>query len=395
MPRNRYQTGHLRRRGKAIYLDYRVYRRAPGGEETAVRKSELVARIGDGLTVKTAWQEARKQAQQLLRRVNLESSRPSSQMTLAAFAKSRFIPQVVSRKRPAGQKHYGWALRRLLPIIGERRLCDFGLEDVEAAVSRFQEAGYAGQTILHLRNAISAVIRHARRLELYSGQNPARDVELPPVVHERRPTYTWEQIRRLMAVLPSPIREMAWLAVETSMHAAELCGLRRKWLNLTGLLVTVEGEILPPQSVAVRESRYAGKWGGLKTSARRRNVPISTGLVEQLADVLRKAKNQGPDAPAFQGPKGAPIDAHNVSARIFRPLAQRLGFPVAWHAFRRFHSTAAGEVRGISIEDRMRTMGHAHPGLTLYYSVDDLERRRRVPEQITKLLFGITEERLQ
>ena len=388
MPRNRYQTGHLRRRGKAIYLDYRVYRRTAGGQETAIRKSEVVARIGDGLTVKTAWQEARQQAQRILRRINLESSRPSSQMTLAAFVESRFVPQVVNRKRPAGQKHYHWALRRLLPIIGDRRLCDFGLEDVEIAVSRFQEAGYAGQTILHLRNAVSAIIRHARRLELYSGQNPAKDVELPPVIHQRRPTYTWDQARRLLAILPSPIREMAWLAIETSMHAAELCGLRRKWLNLADALAVVDGEVLAPHSVGVRESRYAGRQGPLKTGNRRRNLPMTGELAEALAGLMRLAPHQEPEAPAFQGPKGAAIDAHNVSSRIFRPLAQRLGFPVAWHAFRRFHATAAGQVPGVSLADRVRGMGHADARMTLWYSVEDTERRRQVPQEIMERLMG-------
>ena len=72
----------------------------------------------------------------------------------------------------------------------------------------------------------------------------------------------------------------------------------------------------------------------------------------------------------------------------FRPLAKDLGFPVTWYAFRRAHSSLAGQLPGVSVDDRKHAMGHADAKMTLYYSVDDVERRRRIPTGILQMLIG-------
>ena len=81
------------------------------------------------------------------------------------------------------------------------------------------------------------------------------------------------------------------------------------------------------------------------------------------------------------------IDAHNVTNRVFRPLAEKLGCPINWHAFRRAHSTFQGEL-GAPVEDRVAVMGHADARMTLYYSIEDIERRRKTAEGMMQRLTG-------
>ena len=106
------------------------------------------------------------------------------------------------------------------------------------------------------------------------------------------------------------------------------------------------------------------------------------GVARNLERLIQASSFQGEDFPVFCSSAGTPIDQHNVSTRVFSPLALKLGFPITWHAWRRAHSSFAGQVEGVSVDDRVKTMGHADASSTLYYSIDDIERRRKIPEEI-------------
>lgn len=394
MARKRGQKlGHLCRKGPSWVLRYREDARAPDGSLTRVHKAEVIAPAeGEEALSK---RQARRLADERLQQVDRRNTSPPSLMTIEEFVRTKFETQVLWKLKPAGRKHYEYLFRKLLPAIGKRRLCDFTIEDVEMLVRDFRDQGFSGQTVLHLKNAVSAVFRHAKRLRFYREDNPASGVEVGEVQAEKRPTFTWERARLALAALKTPYREMALLSVATSMNVAELCGLRQKHANLTHSIQTVDGEILAPYSIAVRENWYEGERGSLKATKRRRNLPITPELAAMLRQIIRAARQQDPEAPLFQAGTGNPIDAHNVSNRHFRPLSVKLGYSITWHAFRRAHSSFAGQIEGVSLEDRVRTMGHADAAMTLAYSIEDIERRRRLPEQIMARLMGEPEGGVQ
>lgn len=324
--------------------------------------------------------------EQILSKLDQRVTHIGSTMTLRQFVDSKFQVQVVERKKPATKKHYKYILGSfILPEFGHKRLCDVHRDDVETLVSKTLE-DYSTQLAVHIKNAVSRIFNHAEALDCYPGKNPARGVDCGELKHTKRPTLTWDQAKRALDALPSPVREMAWLSIETSMNAAELCGLRRCWVNLTGELKETEGEALSPYSVAVRENVYQNKRGSLKKGKRKRNLPISEEMAADLRKLIQASPWHGEDFPLFCSQRGTPIDADNVRARVFAPLHKKLGFPVNWHMFRRAHSTFAGVSSGISLEARRLTMGHADAEMTMYYSVDDIEQRRALPQQIRKSL---------
>lgn len=319
---------------------------------------------------------------EILSKLDQRVTHLGSTMTLRQFIEMKFQVQVIDKRKPSTIKHYRYILGGfVLPALGHKRLCDVRRDDVETLVARTLKE-YSVQLAVHIRNCISRIFNHAEALDCYPGKNPARGVECGELKHAHRPTLTLSQANRALTALPSPYKEMAWLAIETSMHAAELCGLRRCWVNLTANFKQTDGEILPPYTVAVRENWYEGKRGSLKTGKRRRLCPITEQLAAEMTVLILKSQFQGDDMPVFCSVRGSPIDAHNARSRIFVPISKKLGFEIAWHAFRRAHSTFAGQIDGISVEDRMRTMGHADADMTLYYSVDDINRRRPIPSKI-------------
>ena len=319
--------------------------------------------------------------------VNVENHRPASLMTLADFW-SRFEAQVVWKKKPSGQKHYAYCWRVLEPLAGQWPLAEVAPEHIEDVVRLLFERGYAGQSVLHFKNCLSAMFRHAKKLRMYRDENPASLVDLPEIRHERRPTYTPAQLGIVLRHLSSPEREMAQLSVMTSMGPAEMCGVTLRWCNLTGALKVADGVVLAPFSIAVKENVYEGKRGSLKASSRERIEPITPELAAELQALVMRSPRQDDAAPLFQSSKGTPKDAHNISNRVFKPLAKVVGFSVTWYAFRRAHSSLAGQIQGVSLEDRRLTMGHADGRMSLYYAVEDVERRRAIPSGIQAVIDG-------
>ena len=259
MARRRGQRkGHITRRGPSWLLEWREDAKDPDGNLIRLRKSRIIA-PADGPEA-ISKREAQRQAwNEVLSGLDNRSTNPSSMMILDDFVRSKFEPQVVWKKKPGGQKHYAYLLRKLIwtcrncwtsqnggkllrsypviagkereeedycscgmpqSLIGHRRLCDVTADDVEQVAAFLHRKGYGGQTVLHFRNGISAIFRHAKRLRLYSDENPAHDVQLPEVRPERRPTYTWEQCQTALRSIKSPYREMFLTSVATSLNVA-------------------------------------------------------------------------------------------------------------------------------------------------------------------------------
>jgi integrase len=380
------RTGSLYEASGSWYVRYYDYSKVNADGSPQRPSAYLGPSCGPGaLTKRQAGQKAWIDVLEPLHRRTLN---PSSATLLSDFIRDKFFVQCVEKKKPSTRKHYGYIIPNfVLPAIGHKRICDVNRDDVEMIVADILNRKHLSTaTAHHAKNAISAIFNHAIALGVHKEINPAYKVDCGELVHARRPTFDWERAARVINELPSPYREMAQMSVETSMNAAELCGLCRHHVNLCPQVREIDGEIMAPFTVAVRENWYEGERGSLKTGKRKRNLPISGELARELAALIQASPFQGDEYPVFCSRTGTPIDAHNAANRVFRPLALELGFPVNWHAFRRCHSTFAGQIPGVSLEDRQRTMGHADAAMSLYYSVEDIERRRKIPEKIRERL---------
>jgi integrase len=181
---------------------------------------------------------------------------------------------------------------------------------------------------------------------------------------------------------------MALLSMTASLNVAEMCALRWKRVNLTGEIVTSEGQLIPPYSVVVRENFYEGKFGSVKAPSRKRSVPLSSSMAAALLEIRRQSKYIGPDDLVFATRRGTPVDQGNLLSRHLKPVGRKLGMPwLSWHVFRHTHATL-GEQIGMALSDRQAQMGHGDVRMTLHYTHSDLERRRASIEAITDRLIG-------
>jgi integrase len=309
---------------------------------------------------------------------------PADSPTLEAFVASHFEPQVLAHLNYGGRKCYAYTLRRyLFPELGSSRLSEISYDMVQGLINRMLEAGFAVQTAQNTRKVLGYVFKHALRTGHFSGVPPTASIRTPRVRHRERRALSPKEALAVVESLKSPYSEMALLSMTTSLNMAEFCALRWQWVNLTRKSVVIQGTVLPPLSLFVRENCYEGVFGPPKTDNRRRCVPLPEAVVIALKKLRKLSRHSGPEDLVLSSRAGTPKRSSNLR-RVLRPVAHRLGMPwLTWHAFRNTFATL-GEQLGMSLADRQASLGHGTKWMTMHYTRSDIERQRRGGEKIAQ-----------
>lgn len=359
-----------------------------------------------------------KQAQRIawdnfLSRLDQNMRTPQSVATVREFIERKFGPEHMAMLKSAGKQHYdsmlpfvldgvpekeitqrkGFKRNEAVPVkrdhgIGAARLRDVQHEDIQRVVSEALARGYSVQTARHIKNCVSAIYKHAEKVDWFSGRNPAKHVKLPEITRRPNHALSFEQLKAFLMLLKPLYRAMVLCACMTSMNVAEICGLRWKRVNLTAEPIIVDGESIPPFHVAVREQWYLGDWGTVKRKSRRRNIPLVSLLLEALAELKAMSKYAGPMDPVFASEVGRPVDEKNILRRHLRKAAVVIGAPgLGWHDLRRTFETLADHL-GISMGVRKALMGHSKASMTLWYNETSTEQARGALEELAGKVKG-------
>jgi len=359
----------------------------PNGEVTRGWSRAVHLGPSGGLGKLTEKEARRLGWENFLSKLDAGVSAPHSAVTIGSFIEQRFLPDHVELLKRSGRSHYESMLKHVLPALGKLRLKDTTAADIQKLISSMLAEDYSVQTVKHVRTTVSAIFTHAKRLGWHTGDNPAKLVRLPEMVRKQSHALSFDQAIATLEALRTPAREMVLFAILTSMNIAEVCGLQWKRVNLTEQFTTVDGESLPPLTIAVRAQWYRGEYGSVKAKSRRRNLPVPGALRGVLAKMKERKKFTGPDDPVFAARTGRPVDEHNIARRHLKPAGITLAMPwLSWHCFRRTHTTLAHEL-GMAFTDRMAMMGHSEARMTALYTGDDLQRRRTVLDRMAERLL--------
>lgn len=364
--------------------------------------------------------DANRQRVDYMRGIDRFAVRPSSMRTLKEFVELRFYPDRDPGMKPTGRQFYRSVLgKHVLPVLGDYALREIIPARIQALITMKLQAGMSVQTCAHIRNCLSAVLRHARAMQWFVGELPTAAVRLPKMKRRPRRAMTWEQVCSVANVLPEPVATLVVFLTVTGLRIGEAMGLRWKWLNLTEAARIVDGEVVPPLSVAVRENWVLSGYQTLKTSSSMRNVPLPAWIIPKLLALKFHALYQDDEHPVFtsrdkksekklRDKKGMirPLDQHNVAKRLLKPAAASVGLGtpaqpktetspakparswVRWHVFRHTNATLA-DMAGFSVVERANILGHASEAMTMKYGEVNLARTRPRMETMvdpTKLL---------
>jgi len=289
------QKGYVHRQGDVWYLAYREDALDENGKLIRIRRN---VRIADAK--EASKREAQRDAREILGKIDQQAVMPLSLVTVGEFIERRFKLDVIWALKHAGKKHYEYILsKHVVPALGDVRLRDVDTDKVQALVKQKIEAGYSVQTVVHIRNAISAVFNHAKLKRAYSGDNPTQGVRMPEMSRKEAHALSFQMGSDLLMALPPTTRTMALLSMTTSLNVAEMLGLRWKRVNLTDAIAIVGADVMKPWSLAVRENYYRGQFGSVKAKSRRRDVPLSGSVVGALLELKAASKYSGPEELVF------------------------------------------------------------------------------------------------
>lgn len=404
------RTGVLYQRGEWWFLSYRDYSKYRTNKKGELVPERPTVRIGPcrGIGKMTEKQAQRIAWDLYLSKVDLAYLGQASRETVKEFVEKKFEPDCVWTLKPSGKSHYRHLLKNhVLPALGVFELREVNLSIVQDLLRAKVNDGLSVQTVVHVKNAISAVFRHAKRLKAFSGDLPTEGVRLPPLVHAEKQALTLPQVEALAAWIGRPdetkerrkhssapdlarvefatqqLSALVIILAHTGLRIGEAMGLRWKRVNLTDQPAIVDGESVPAYTLAVRENFVRGQYGTLKSRSSRRNIPLSSEVWYQFSRLQAAAASAAPDAPVFAGREsGKPLEAHNIASRFLKPAAKRAGCPwVSWHILRHTAATLADQV-GLSVSERQRVLGHAAGSMTLHYTHAEIEQMRGRMEKI-------------
>jgi len=396
------QPDVARRRGQRIGYLYQTKRswfvQYRGNEEICNPKTGKTERprvtsfvgIAHGFGAITRKQAERVAWTEYLSKLDLQTQQPGSMTRINVFVEQRFCPDVVGSCKPGGQVHYEHLLgKHVLPAIGGLRLFEVKPPTVQMLLLEKLKSGLSVQTCIHIRNVISAIFRHAKRMQFWSGDLPTEGVRLPALQPAERRALSWEQVKLLAACTKRvDLEALVIVLALTGLRIGEALGLRWKRVNLEGTPVVVDGELVPPYTLLVRESYGIGGYGTVKTKTSRRAIPLSSESWYQFSRLKAMAKHGAPDGPVWPARNGKPLDRHNIANRNLKDAAKAAGMPwVSFHHLRHTSATLADQA-GLSVTVRQKILGHATPEMTQWYTHSELEGVREGLERISKQSIG-------
>lgn len=234
-------------------------------------------------------------------------------------AASSWLAGPVLDLRPRTQECYRSALqRRVLPVLGSRRLDSISPDDVAALVRELRRAGLAESSIVIAVGVVNRVFRFAARRLSWSGPNPV-SLLLPserpkPSNGKRRRIFEGQELEQTVAAGVEPFRTLFTVAALTGARLSELLALT--WADL-------RVDELDDAEIAFgwQVDRY-GNRRPTKTDRSTRTVPIPKELAHMLVRHKLRSDYAQPTDFGFCSGTGRPLGQRNV-IRALRAAQKR------------------------------------------------------------------------
>jgi integrase len=375
------QQGSVQRRGDEWHIFFRQLVADELGNATWKQTSRAVGpAVGPERLTKR--QALAKGQQDHVHRANGLTLTPGGAATLEQFIDAKYRPDHIAQLQASAD--YESIIRcHLLPSLGHCQLRDINRAMCQALISEKVKAGLSSQRVTHVRNILSSIFRHARRLNYVAGELPTADLILPKMRRTERQPLSETQIAAVLQFLPeSRLRVAFRLMCAVGLRAGEMAGLRWCCVNLGDAPILAGNDWVMPRCLLVREQYRRNEWAELKTVHSRRTVPLVDELVELLTEWKAAAKRTGEADPVFAGRNGSPMDHHNELSRRLKPACVKAGVPWAsWHSARHTASTQADRV--MSQSEKMALLGHTTARASAGYTHVQADTMRERLEEMT------------
>ena len=303
-----------------------------------------------------------------------DHSNPSSisAISVAEFVIREFIPDRIASRRSSARSHFRTVLNHILhPELVSETLSTVGggtkkrlgtipdwpyvdnlpLREVDAGVVQrltraTLERGYSTQMARQIRNVMSSIMAHAIRTGYHTGPNPATLIALPATPKKAAHMLTLSQLVHTLRAMTYPERHITLFLILAELRVTEICGLQWKYVNVSPDPRLVEGEVIPPKTIAVRNQIYRGEFTNV-IGTRRRFVRIPDLLCSVLRELRGDQRLTIPESFVLVSRNGTPIHPENIAARRLRPIGRSLEMPwLSWSVLARTRSLLKSQLGG-------------------------------------------------
>jgi integrase len=230
---------------------------------------------------------------------------------------------------PKTQAGYESILGQIEKRFGAARVAALTTDAIQRYVNELG-GQRASNTVRRYFTVLSSVMRVAVERR-YIASNPCASVRLPRHRGSRPEQLflTPEEVSAVAEAVPTHWRTLVYTAAYTGLRSGELCGLRRKRLDVLHGVIHVEE--------ALKDIGGRLVFGEPKSAASRRTVGLPKSIRDMLAEHVAMASpgGNGPDDLVFTTPTGRPIRHNQFYSRVFKPAVRR-ALPETKHKLR-FH----------------------------------------------------------
>jgi integrase len=202
------------------------------------------------------------------------------------------------------------------PAFGDVRLNRLERPEIAEWVAKLSKSGKGPATVHKAHQVLSKTLDEAVERRLIRS-NPARGVDLPPIVQRKPRVISVGQVTKLATVIEERFRLFVLIACYCGLRGGELAGLCWGRVDLDAQVLDVAEQVIAPKGhVEITDT--------LKTRAAYRRVPIP----RFVCDALRDAKGEaGPDDLIFPDSLGGPLRIDNFRNRVWNGAVKLAGLP--------------------------------------------------------------------
>ncbi len=240
------------------------------------------------------------------------------------------------------------------PQLGRCRLDAITFEQVQSFVLDLAGHKLSRKTINNIVGVLAVLLRDARLDGYKVPEIPFSKLKRPRKIERRRPHYTPEQVRNILAAAAEPWATFFAVLAMTGLRPGEALGLQ--WEDLAFL----------KQVIHINRSAWYGQTKPPKTTAGERTVPMPPELLQRL-QTYRRIWRPNPAGFLFATINGRPPSTNKVQNDQLRPILKALGIytpGLGLYSFRHFVATQLLEV-GASPKSVQSQLGHVDAAFTV------------------------------
>ncbi len=280
--------------------------------------------------------------------------------------------------------HYKRDANYISKYIGNIRLADLGIQQIDDWIAQMQEDGYAPRTIKKPFRLLSQAMKFAMQYDLIT-KNPCLFCKTPKIERKKVNVLIREERTRMLKIavdaLNIPVHLAIAIALTTGLRGAEVCGLRFSDIG-DDETITVN------RSIGRRSGGYYVK--PPKTEASHRTIPLDHTLYEHLISLNKESKEERRE---FDPQNWDPyiLGTYEPESRFLQPcrldskfhdFTELHGFKCTFHDLRHTFATMLIS-SGVDVRTVAALLGHSNVKETLdTYAEADPEAKRAALSKI-------------